>query len=264
VMALPARSVIRRFPRKTILWLMIMSDNELRRDEEALKAILAEIEHGTIKLYRNALRQPYVFCDHPKYPVMHSHLLDKDMRSWLTHFVWETKTFLLREREVDRILEELAGRSLSGLLDTIHDPALLLCIESEPVVAVVLEFMHTRTRHEGTMDALWKDLEKLARDRRLLVRGKNRFPGGPNVLSRKLAKFVPVFEHLGITVAIKRSNGSKVTLTKRSDDSSQEPSREPSAPNSGANNDFSPMDDKAARILRLQQRKQEHDRSSHD
>jgi hypothetical protein len=239
-----------------------MSDNELRRDEEALKAILVEIKHGRIKLYRNVLRQPYVFCDHPRFPVMHSHLLDKDMRSWLTHFIWVTKTVLLREREADRILEALAGRSLADPLDKINDPALLQFIESEPVVAIVLEFMHTRERQEGTMDALWKELKKFARGRRLLVRGKNRFPGGPNVLSRKLALLLPVFEQLGITIDMKRSNGCQVTLTKRLDDSSKEPSGESSASNSSNGHGLSPKDDKTERILRLQQRKQSNEGNS--
>lgn len=241
-----------------------MSDNELRRDEEALKAILFEIKQGTIKLYRNVLRQPYVFCDHPKYPVMHSHLLDKDMRSWLTHFIWETNKVLLREREADRILEELAGRSLSEPLDKIHDPALLQFIEAEPVVAIVLEFMHTRKRHEGTMEVLWKELKKFARGRRLLVRGKNRFPGGPNVLSRKLRVLLPVFEQLGIIIDMNRSNGCQVTLSRRLDDSSSKPSGEPSAHNSSNDKGMPSMDDKAKRISRLQQRKQENDRSSHE
>ena len=244
-----------------------MSDNDLQRDEEALTSILSEIESGKIKLYRNVLRQPYVFCDHPSYPSLHLHLHDKDFRGWLVHFIWKTKQFLLREREIDRILEELAGRSLSEPLNKIHDPALLQFIESEPVVAVVLEYMHvlnTRDKkrsYEATMEVLWKDLKKFARSRRLLVRGKNRFPGGPNVLSRKLTVLLPVFEQLGIEIAVKRSNGCQVALSRRLDDSFPEPSTEPSAPNSGNNKGLSLKDDKTERILRLQQRKQENDRS---
>jgi hypothetical protein len=105
--------MIRQLPGNATLWLMLMSDSKHRRAEEALAGILAEIETGRIKLYRNIIRQPYVFCDHPDFSGLHVHLLDKDFRGWLTHFVYLSKDFLLKEREIDRILEELAGRSLS-------------------------------------------------------------------------------------------------------------------------------------------------------
>ncbi len=234
-----------------------MSDNDLPRDEDALTAILAAVRIGQIKLYRNVLRQPYVFCDLPEYPSLHVHLHDKDFRGWLAHFIWETKNFLLKEREIDRILEELAGRSLSEGLDKIHDPALLQYIESEPVVAVLLEFMHTRDRFVPTMEVLWKELRKFARGRRLLVRGKKRFPGGPNVLSRILGldPCAKVLERLGIILEMKRSNGCKVTLTRRLDDPATEPSGEPSAPNTSTSQGLPSKDDMAARIQRLQQRK---------
>ena len=200
----------------------------------------------------------------PQVSGIHVHLQDKDFRGWLAHFIWVTKTLLLREREIDRILEELAGRSLSEPLDRIRDPALLQFIESEPVVAIMLEFMHTKDRHEATMETLWKELKKFARGRRLLVRGKNHFPGGPNVLSRKLAPLIPIFERLGITIKIVRSNGCKVTLTRRLDDSAQEPSAESLAPKSSSNEGLSPKDDKTERILRLMKRKNPGSRSPDD
>ena len=139
----------------------------------------------------------------------------------------------------------------------IDDPALLQYIESEPVVAVLLEFMHTRDRYEQTMEVLWKELRKFARGRRLLVRGKKRFPGGPNVLSRILGldPCAKVLERLGIILEMKRSNGCKVTLTRRLDDPATEPSGEPSAPNTSTSQGLPSKDDMAARIQRLQQRK---------
>jgi hypothetical protein len=238
--------------------------NPTPKDADTLKAIHAEIEADRIRLYRNVLNQPYASCDHPDFPAIHAHLLDPDVRSWLAHFIWKTKGYLLREREMDRILEELAGRSLSEGLGKIHDPALLQFIESEPVVAVVLEFMHTRPRFEAKMEVLWKELRKFARNRRILVRGKKHFPGGANVLSRKLALLPHVFDQLGITIEMKRSNGCQVTLTRRSDESPKEPSAESSAANPGRGFDLSPKDDKTERVLRLQQRKQSTERSSRE
>ena len=141
-----------------------MQDTPMQRDEVALTAILGEIDAGKIQVYRNVLRQAYVFCDVPGFAALHVHLLDKDFRGWITHFIWTRMSFLLREREMNRILDELAGRSLSEPLDKTADPALLQFIEAEPVVAVVLEFMHTRERHETSMETFWKDLKRFAVD----------------------------------------------------------------------------------------------------
>jgi hypothetical protein len=152
---------------------------------------------------------------------------------------------------------------MSQPLDKIHDPALLQYIESEPVVAVLLEFMHTRDRYEASMEVLWKELDKFGRGRRLLVRGKKRFPGGPNVLSRRLGldMCAKVLEQLGIILEMKRSNGCKVTLTRRLDDSSKEPSAESSVPNSSITQGLPSTDDKAERMRLLQQRKQKSERN---
>ena len=76
--------------------------------------------------------------------------------------------------------------------------------------------------------------------------------------------FKAVFEQLGIAIDIKRSNGSKVTLTKRLDKASVQPSLESSDPNSSSDQDLSSIDDKSERILRLQQRKLPDDRRTYE
>ena len=108
------------------------------RVEVAFSFILAEIKDGRIHLYRNVMRKPYIFCRNPKYSKLHVYLFDKDVRGWLTHFIKEVTNFLLKGQEIDRILEELAGRSMSQLVDKIQDPSHVKMIESEPVVAVVI------------------------------------------------------------------------------------------------------------------------------
>jgi hypothetical protein len=222
------------------------------REEQALAVVVHELARRGIQVYRNVLRQPYACCDVPGHPAIHAHLFDRDFRGWLVVFVCEQCDFLLREREADRILEFLAGQSLREQVQRVTDQALVQFIENEPVVAVVLEFMHTRVRHEARMEALWKELQKFARSRRLLVRGKKRFPGGANVLSRKLTLLKPILERLGIDVAIRRSNGSTVTLTRRSDDSWFEPSTEPSPPNVHEFQGLPPQDKRAERLARLE------------
>ena len=130
-------------------------------------------------------------------------------------------------------------------------------IESEPVLAVAVEFFEARKvpTWEGMMDALWKEWRQFAEERGLLhIRGK-KFPGGANVLSRKLSELKPVLAELGITVTIERSNGSKVVITGRMDGENEEPSGQPSAQNSLTRKHLSTADDKEARLSILRGRK---------
>jgi hypothetical protein len=229
-----------------------MSEQVQSREEQALTVILDELTQRRLQVYRNLLGQPYVCCDVGGQPSLHAYLFDRDFRGWLVVFVKERCGFLLREREADRLLEFLGGQSLREKVARVTDQALLQFIENEPVVAVVLEFMHTSPRHEARMEQLWKELKKFARSRRLLTRGKKRFPGGANVLSRKLTLLRPILERLGIDVAIRRSNGSTVTLTRRSDDSWFEPSAEASPPNVHEYQGLPPQDERAERRARLE------------
>ena len=212
--------------------------NQYPRDELALRHLETEMEAGSIHVYRNLLGEPYVFFDVGKpgdgtHPGLHRQLFHPDVRGWLTQFIWATKGVLLHDRELDRVLQALSGFSFGNRVEKATDHVLLQILETEPVVAVVVEFMHAekQKRFERTMDSLWKTLHEFARSRGLLSRGKKRFPAGANVLSRRLGEFTGVLGKLGITVTITRSNGSKVVL-ERLDDSASQPSVQPPAQNS--------------------------------
>lgn len=229
--------------------------SEKRPDELALYTVLKEIETGHLRLYRNVLNQPWVFWDHPKHPSVNWHLFDRDFRSWFANFIWEECRILPREREIDRILELMAGRSLQNHISTVTDPALLQVIEKEPVVAVTVEFMHGRTKIEASMEGLWKQLRAFAKERGIRGQGRVRFPAGANVLSRKLRQFIPVFSQLGIDIDIHRSNGSKVILIGRLDGSEVESSVESSADKSQSANELDESDDRRQRLATLEARK---------
>lgn len=226
-----------------------------RPDEVALQKVLDELKEGRIHVYRNVLSQPWIYCDHSEHPAMNCYLFDRDVRGWLSNFIWTKASILPREREIDRILELLAGRSLQYHISTATDPALLEIIEKEPVVSVVVEFMHGKTRHECTMEGLWKELRKFSRERGLCGTGRRRFPGGPHVLSRKLRQLNDVLAQLGIEIQIRRSNGSKVTLIGRQDCSASEASAEASADNSHCDNNLTTKDDREQRLAALQARR---------
>src|SRR4051812_30546497 len=105
------------------------------RDERALVALLAEVEARRVRLYRNALRQPWIYCDVPNHPSLHVQLFDRDFRGWFANFVWQENQEVIHEREIDRLLEILAGRSMNEHVGRVTDPALLQVIETEPLVA---------------------------------------------------------------------------------------------------------------------------------
>ncbi len=227
-----------------------------RPDELTPVRVLEEIEQGRIRVYRNVLNEPWVYCDHPRHPAGHWRLFAKDFRYWFTCFLWKEYQIELRDRRIDWLLELLAGHSLQNHVANATDPALLDLIEQEPVIAVLIEFMDGRPRYESSMENLWKILSNLAKERGLTRRGSRRFPGGPQVLSRKLHQFHDALKHLGIEVQFRRSNGSKVTLVGRLDASETESSAHASASNSATINELSVEDDRERRIAAINARLQ--------
>src|SRR6185312_12934595 len=108
-----------------------MSSERPSQDVIALRRLEEEIGKGRIHVYRNLLGQPYVFFDIVEptladtHPAVHLHLFHKDVRGWLTQFIWKAEKILLHERELDRVLQALAGLSLRKKVDQVTDPALL-------------------------------------------------------------------------------------------------------------------------------------------
>jgi hypothetical protein len=224
--------------------------------EANLMAILDEVKARKIHLYQSVLKEPWIFFDvEGRSPGCFS-LFDPAVKHWLSHYSWDKELGLLRSQELDRILSVLAGLAMATPVGKTSDPTLLRIIQSEPVVAVLLDYMHkqTATRLEFEMEKLWEVLSVFARERGMLQFGRRRFPGGSNVLSRLLRRFIPVFASLNIIVEIARSNGSKVTLC-RLDDPEPQPSAEPSTANSSNQNNLSPEDDRNRRRASLLERK---------
>jgi hypothetical protein len=230
--------------------------SEKRPDEQALSRVLKEIEDGRIRVYRDFLNQPWVDCDHPELRGMRTKLFAEDFRAWFAYFISKELELLLREREINRILKVLAGQSLGTGRRSVGDPALIQLMETEPVVATVVEFMHDKPRYETTMDRLWLELSKFSKERGINRLGKRRFPGGPHVLSRKLGQMKIALAQIGVDVNIRRSNGSKVTLVGRMDGSCSEASTVASADNSLAEETLHAEDARKQRILKLESLRQ--------
>ncbi len=230
------------------------------RVASALQAILAEVEAKKIHLHHSPLGQPWIFLDVEGRPAGCFGLFESVVKHWLAAFVWDKGHGALRTQELDRILCVLAGRAMMTPVVRINDLELLRAIETEPIVAVVLEYMYAQksARIESTMKKLWEDLRDFAKERGLCRIGRKQFPGGSNVLSYKLKELAAILAQLGITVEIVRSNGCKVTV-RRLDDPEDEPSVESSTAKSGSSNDLPREDDRERRRAFLAQRKANHD-----
>lgn len=224
----------------------------------ALRRIEADVATGNVAVYRDLIGQPCV-----TFPItgpagdtpIHRPLFDRDFRGWLTIYIWRQEVLLLREREVEQVLLALAGASLERKTTQIADPALWATVEGEPSLVVLLEYMHARNGHreETSMQSLWQNLHQFAVQRGMVKRNGKCFPGGTNVLSRKLAEYKDVLERLGIKVTVRRSNGCKVVI-ERLDDSGCESSAESSSVNPGSGHDLRPSDDRMLRLLAIKQR----------
>lgn len=223
-----------------------------RRDVQALLAIQNEINEGRIRVYRNALNQAFVFCDHPDSRGLNFELFHRDFRGWMCRFVWNQKQLLLYEREIDRILDLLNGLSLENPSGNISDPSMLELLETNAFLALIVEFMEGKASLEFSMNELLKRLKSFAKDQGLKVR----LPGGPNVLSRKLSELEPQLKLFGITVAIRRSNGAKVILTGRKDNTANPSSLESSTSNRLSEKEINPVDERKRRLEELKHRQQ--------
>jgi len=227
------------------------------RDELILRALLEHVEAGQIFLYRNILQNSYVAFRVADRPAGVFLLHDDAVRNWIADFAWDGGLGLVQQRELDRIITVLAGRAMRSDHGQIGDAAAIQLIESEPVVAVALEFMQVKRtdKHETNVETLWIEWRDFANERGLLKLGRRRFPGGPNVLSRVLRRFAEPLRALGVSVSFRRSNGSHVVLERLSDDAAFQSSAQPSVPKPCQNKDLASVDDRAARVARLRERK---------
>jgi len=220
----------------------------------ALELILNEMAHGRVRVYRNAFGTPYFFCDHGRFPSLNRPLTDPDIRGWIYNFVWTVQKVLMFERDLDRIVKVLWGRSLENPIATISNPALLEAIQQDTLAATIVEFMEDKKRFEHTMDGVWRQLQAFAKTRGLVGHNLGKFPGGANVLSRKLAQVRPLLQCCKIAIEIRRSNGAKVVLTRSEDDDKRQSSAISSAVNPAPANDLNRTDDSARRIQELTHR----------
>lgn len=231
---------------------------------ELAQMLFDAISAGHLLVYRNVLNHVHACYKPPDtgedfdMPAIEGALESKEFRDWLTLFAFRAKNIVLRQPRVQGLVRLLGGYSLSRPSALAADRALLDLLECEPVIAVVVEFMQAKYPHggrfESAMEPAWMRLNEFAKERRLLRRGRKRFPAGANVLSRELRLLSDALMRLGIRAEIYRSNGSKLVL-ERLDGSSGEPSAEPSAVKSQPGNALAHSDERNEILAALEQKR---------
>ncbi len=183
--------------------------------DKVFKELTTAIDEGRITLYRDR-GHPCVRCPRvggatdPERQKRHLRLFSWECRCWLRLFATRANATLSTEG-VKQVLDLLAGLSLETDSTVISDRELLDLLQGEPAFASVVEFMAIQetSPFEETTEAFYKRLTNFAKERGLLIRGRKRFPGGANVLSRFIRQNLDLFEAAGIRIQLRRSNGRR-------------------------------------------------------
>lgn len=231
--------------------------------EAMLKSILELIDRGTVEVYRNALNQPYITLPLTQEGSTVCRLYEDCVREWIAHVAWSKYEQVLPHRHIRAILTVLAGRSLASPRQSAEESAVIRLLETDPLVAVIVEFMSDKQAYQAGAASLWKELSKLATQRRLLNIGKRRFPAGPNVFTRTLKLEKESLATLGITIGMQRKDtGCEVTLKRTNDDPITESSSQPSGTKVDNTNTLGATDDLTTRIRHLAIRRSTHQSES--
>lgn len=181
-------------------------------------------------------------------PKLHTELLGKDFRAWLAGLLWAKLNIALRKTQTDRLLEVLDAEAMKTTKAYASEMELIRSIEYDPLISVLVEFCHERSRFEMKAQPLWEALEAFVRSRGMLVRFRGRFPGGANAFTGRLRVLIPILQIHGLLVKMRRSCGCIVTIGPL-DDAINESSTSSSATKINPNIDLAPMDDHRRSLL---------------
>jgi hypothetical protein len=189
------------------------------------KFLSADVAASKIILSRGISGTVYVRLNEPGESDRPLPIIDRPARCWLARYAYAKGCGVLADSEIARVFNLLEGWAMNRACALVGSSDQADLIESEPVLAVIVEYMSTTHIMERMMHPLWEELWQFAGKRKLLRLGRKHFPRGAQVLSRRLGEFRPDLVGLGIDVEIKHTaKGSRVTLRRRGDASNAEPS----------------------------------------
>lgn len=143
-------------------------------------------------------------------------LRSQRVRDWLAHrFASEHGTnYLLLDREIDRVLNVLAGEAWKADRRNLMDRHLWEKIEAEPVLLFTVVYMESRQSQSLLMEDYREKLHALA-DENPKLRPIKKLPKRPNTLSFILQDNQELLRQAGIEVSVNRTNhGAVLNLAK--------------------------------------------------
>jgi hypothetical protein len=192
-----------------------MPGEPVERREKALAAINVALADKRIEVYRDLLKQPHIIFRFPGRPDEHWLLSDERVDGLIAALLAESVPLLPYAPEVRDACLLLSGLAMRTPRTVITDVALLRLLEQEPVLEVVVEFMHDNPKNpfEVRVAKLCTDLSEFLAKYGLQGPGRRRIPTS-QWLGRKLRLHREALRALQVEVTFKRSNGSVVTLTR--------------------------------------------------
>lgn len=227
---------------------------------KAMAHIEAMIDEAKIKIGFSKFGTEQVVFTSPDNKTIELNIESKKFRELISHRVWSDLKVLLKEWELKRITDSLKGRLLSQGVVFIEPDQQLDFLDKELFIALFIEFAQSHGRYEGRAEEMYKKLHKFAKDQGPAHAYLRQFPGGPNIMTKKIRKYKKVFESMGVNVELKRNNGCQIEIKCSPDGGDKQPSAQSSAANP-ANQGVSDSDGRNVDLEALKKRKKEGPRS---
>ena len=212
--------------------------------ELALSILDEESKAGRIQIHKDLLGNFRLAIHSAEFANAEYLLRSDEARKWIRALLWEKGHLFLYGPTLRVCIDILAGQTLLNSAGLPNESESLRYLETDPLAQLLCRFAESNCCSPRTYSALqlWADLR--AFDPTIIRRSRNNaFPGGPNILIRKLRQIQHVLEELGVLIEIRRSNGCKVTLSFVNDSIIQSSSNRP-APNANKDSQLDPLGDK--------------------
>lgn len=189
-----------------------------------------------------AVRQEQIvlFCDFSKCVFIRLEgkiwqLRSQRVRDWLAKLFAETypDEHLLLDREIDRVLNVLAGEAWDSAVKDVEEYQFWEFIESQPVLFLLIKLMENRDCESCTMTELLNKLCETAKEQKGSFK-KGKWPRGPQRLGAIIREYRELLEQAGVLVEFTRTNCNRMIHIRRavpleSSDSGEQPSSQDSS-----------------------------------
>lgn len=188
-----------------------------------------KLEAGTATLRRSSTGETRLTAaGSPRIAAVDAPLLDQQSKAWMAALAWEHFQEMPKSGDLNRLTFALLGRTPTVDATEPSDDELLDELRRNPVAEAVLALFD----HPSTTDSMWKgtmaDLYRQLQEKAVpLLSSAPAFPRSASILSRHLRrpKTINLLGAFGVTLDMRRSNGSRVCLSSKSDGNTVVPTR---------------------------------------